>query len=73
MMTRIVQCAHCKTYDITAQTVYYGRAGEILGEWPLYYVGNPIEPDKADHYFCNVYCANDWYKEKRDAEKRTDE
>jgi hypothetical protein len=66
-MTRIVQCAHCKTVDITEKTVYHGRKGEILGEWPLYYVGNPMDPHLAEHYFCGVYCANDWYKEKRNA------
>ena len=39
-------------------TVYYSRLGAMIGEFPLYYVGNPTTPQQAEKYFCGVYCAN---------------
>ena len=67
-MINTIQCAQCGTFDIESKTVYFGRNNELLGEWPLYYFGaSPLEPQNADVYFCGVYCANDYHKEKRDA------
>jgi hypothetical protein len=61
----MVQCAQCKTTTIIETDVYYTRTGVMLGEWPIYYVGNPIQPHNATAYFCGVYCSNNYYKELR--------
>lgn len=64
----IIKCAQCGTFDIQSKTVYFGRNNELLGEWPLYYHGaSPVEPQNATEYFCGVECANEWFKERRDA------
>jgi hypothetical protein len=73
-MINSIQCAQCVTFDIREKAIYHGKGGVLLGEWPLYYFGaKPSEPEKAEVYFCGVYCANQYHKEKRDAQKGTDE
>lgn len=71
MMARIIQCAQCKTYEIKEKGIYFrrevgGKPPEPVGEWPLYYSGaSPNWPDKAEYYFCGVYCSNDHHREKK--------
>jgi hypothetical protein len=57
------ECIHCKATEITSTTMCYDSRGMMLGEWPLYYVGNPTAPHLAEKYFCDVYCANAYYKQ----------
>lgn len=66
MMARIIQCAHCKTYENFEETMYFTRKGAMIGVWPLYYFGaSQYHPDKAEYYFCGVDCAWANYIEKR--------
>lgn len=67
-MINTIQCGQCGTFDIREKAIYHDRHGVLLGEWPLYYFGaGPNNPQDADVYFCGVYCANAYHKEKRDA------
>lgn len=73
-MINTIQCAQCKTFDIRETATYFGRDNEMLGVWPLYYFGaGPLDPQNAEVYFCGVYCANEYHKEKSHAQKGTDE
>jgi hypothetical protein len=59
----MTQCAQCNNTTINNTSVCYSHTGILLGEWPLYYVGNPTAPHLAEKYFCDVYCANAYYKQ----------
>jgi len=62
-----MKCSQCNSQTFKSVAMGHDRKGLPLGEFPLYYVGNPFEPHLASHYFCDAYCANTWYKENRDA------
>lgn len=65
-----IKCSQCGTTEMEQTSVYFSAQGTLLGNWPLYYLGaKPSEPQNAEHYFCNVYCANAFVRERNDPSK----
>lgn len=64
-----IQCAQCKTIDITNLSHYYNKKADgYLGEWPLYFFGaGPHNPAEAEFYFCGPHCATLFCQRTRDA------
>lgn len=61
-MTHFISCAHCGSAAILSVD---------NNGWPLYYFGaGPNNPQNAEVYFCDVYCANNYVKEQQNGKKR---